>query len=249
MERLSMVVARLTSPSSPSSLPTKPENASLRQALADRLTLSEAVEVVGKMLAARGSGQPHNPTGYIGALSAALMEYPRQIALQCAEPLKGVCRETRFLPEIADIVAWCEPRTNEMRRPIDEEERDRAFAARRRQMAEEAQRWEEVRKRRLSADEMKAKYGPSWGISQPAEDPVLREANARLLAEGNERELLRQYAAAGLEPQRASDGTPISLSLVKLCVPSARRRPMRQPQQRRAVHRTARQGGRRYGRR
>jgi hypothetical protein len=216
MRQLTIDLAKSTSQNSHSTLPTKPENASLRQALADRLALSEAIDAVGKMLSARGSGQPSDPRGYIGAISAALMQYPRQVALQCTDPLKGVLRDMHFLPEISDVIAWCEKATAAMRKPVEEEDRDARFAAERRQRAEEAKAWEEDRKNRPNIDELKAKHGDNWGIIQEQQDRANAADSARHMAEANERALLAEYAAAGIEPRRASDGTLLSLSLLQL---------------------------------
>jgi len=74
---------------------------------------------------------------------------------------------------------------------------------------------EERKKARPTIDELKAKYDPTWGIAQPVDEPAVREATTRRLAEINERGLLAEYAAAGLEPQRTSDGTLLSLSLLR----------------------------------
>lgn len=98
------------SASSPSKWPTKYASGKLRQALVDRLTLSEAVDAVGRLISAFPNGGQQSSKGYIGALSALLLEYPRQIALECADPVKGVARATKFLPTIADIVGWCDER-------------------------------------------------------------------------------------------------------------------------------------------
>src|SRR5262245_787861 len=134
------VLERPTSQSSPSTSLSK-STTTLRQVLADRLTHVEALEAVGKMLSSRGSGQPHDPKGYLGALAAVLMEYPKTVALKCADPIKGVCRETRFLPEIADIVKWCERETDALRKPVDQDDRDQHFARERKRMAEEDAYW------------------------------------------------------------------------------------------------------------
>ena len=47
-------------------------------------------------------------TSYIGAIAQLLTQYPRSVALACADPKKGVAASTRFLPTPGDIVPWCE---------------------------------------------------------------------------------------------------------------------------------------------
>jgi len=77
--------------------------------LADRLIFSEAVKLVGQLLACypNGGGQEKS---YIGALAAVLVEYPRMVAQECCDVTKGVARKTRFLPTPADLVAFCDAR-------------------------------------------------------------------------------------------------------------------------------------------
>jgi hypothetical protein len=107
----------------PESLPTRRENSNVKQALKDRLLISEAIVAVGRMI--RGyanSGQAGK--AYIGAMADLLMRYPREVALRCVEPF-GVPKETRFLPTPADVIAWCEKAV----RPMHEEaEREDSFA-------------------------------------------------------------------------------------------------------------------------
>ena len=100
MEKLPLVTK-------PNSLPAKLENSNVKRALADRLFLSEALEAVSDML----RGYPNRSQAdksYIGAIGELLMQYPRQVAMRCADPFTGVARETHFLPTVSDIVAWCE---------------------------------------------------------------------------------------------------------------------------------------------
>jgi hypothetical protein len=201
---------------SPSTSLTKPANASMRQALADRLTLSEAIETVGKMI--RGyanAGQAGR--SYIGAIAELLARYPRSVALGAADLATGVPSETRFLPTPADVVAWCERETSAMRKVIEVEDRDAMIERQRQLRAEDAAAWEAKRKDRPNYDELKAKYGPTWGLSaQTEEDTAVRDSRMRQLAEANERALLAEYEAADLEPKRTRDGTLISFSLLRL---------------------------------
>lgn len=216
MERVTVDIKKLTSQSSHSISPTNSGNAPLRQALADRLGEIEAIEAIGKLLKAFPNGSPPDPKGYIGALAAILREYPRQVALRCADPIKGVSRETKFMPTVADLVAYCERETEAMRKPVDVEDHYAAIARQNRVRANDQDQWAEKRKMRPTYDELRAKYGPTWGIAQPCEEPATKAASARMLAEANERALLAEYQAAGLEPQRQPDGVLISLTLLRL---------------------------------
>src|SRR6476646_2000605 len=109
-------------PSSPSTLPMRRENSNVRRALADRLMLSEAIDAVGRMI--RGyanSGQAGK--SYIGAIAELLMHYPRSVALRCADPYRGVARETKFMPTPADVIGFCERTTAPMHEEAAREER------------------------------------------------------------------------------------------------------------------------------
>lgn len=91
-------------------LQSKSGNASVRRASDDRMTLSEAIEAVGLMIDCYPQGRAQLTDSYIGNIAALLCEYPRGVAMECIDPRRGVMRETKFLPTVADIVQWCEPR-------------------------------------------------------------------------------------------------------------------------------------------
>jgi hypothetical protein len=85
--------------------------------------MQEAIEAVGKMLNAYPNARDGIRDGYMGTIAALLCQYPRSVALSCANPINGVCRETKFLPTVAEVVAWCEPNTGHMRRTVEFEHR------------------------------------------------------------------------------------------------------------------------------
>ncbi len=109
-----------TAPESSLSWPAKGK---LRRALADRLMLSEAIDAVGRMLDANPNGRNGVSDSYIGNMAALLCTFPRLIALQCADPIKGVVTKTKFIPTVADVVQWCEPLTADMQRSVAREDR------------------------------------------------------------------------------------------------------------------------------
>jgi len=71
------------------------------------LTSAEAIAATSQLLAAFPHVKSTSPAGFIGAVAALLTEYPRQVALKCANPVKGIARECKFL-SIAELVEWCE---------------------------------------------------------------------------------------------------------------------------------------------
>jgi hypothetical protein len=128
------------------------------------MTLSEALEAIGGLLQAFPNGGRQADKAYIGVLAATLMQYPRSLALECADPLRGAAQETRFLPTVADLVAWCQRRTYHMQSIVDREDWEAAIVAERQATAEAEQRLAEARKTRPTYDQLKAMYGPNWGL-------------------------------------------------------------------------------------
>lgn len=142
----------------------KSGSGNLRQALADRLMLSEAMDAVMKLVAAFPNGGADAGRGYLGALASILVTYPRIVALKCADPIQGVARETKFLPTVSDIVAWCERNTDDMKRPVEREDREARLLREVRERADADKKLSTDRSKRLTYEELQAKYGPNWGI-------------------------------------------------------------------------------------
>src|SRR5262245_47895345 len=105
-------------------LSMKRDGSNVQQVLSQRLTVSEAIALVIRML----SGYPNKDRtddGYTGALAEILMYYPRTVAQACANPIHGVVRECKYMPVPADVIAWCE----RCARPLHEEaEREQRIA-------------------------------------------------------------------------------------------------------------------------
>jgi hypothetical protein len=94
----------------------------VRWALQDRLIPSEAIEAVGAMIDAIPNGRAAITDSYIGNIASLLCQYPRQVALGCADPLRGVLTKTRFVPTICDVVEWCDPQREAMQRTVRRED-------------------------------------------------------------------------------------------------------------------------------
>lgn len=144
----------------PANWPQKYDAKSLRVALADRLTLSEAVEQVARLLDQWPNGRKGVADGYIGALAAVLADYPRCVALRCCNPLKGVARATDYLPTIATVVAFCERETAALRGIVDGDDHEKRI------QAEMARRREEERPRaqRETLAQLRERHGANWGL-------------------------------------------------------------------------------------
>src|SRR5262245_5509785 len=120
-------------PSKPSGSQTLAANASrsLAAAYSERLTMSEAVEAVGRMLAAFPNTRDGVRDGYMGVMAQLLTRYPRQTALRCAHPIDGVIRECKFLPTVAEAIKWLEREQLPLQRASDWERRSREQLAER----------------------------------------------------------------------------------------------------------------------
>lgn len=201
--------------------------------LADRMTYAEAVEAVGKLLGAFPNGSPANAKGYIGALAAVLVDSPKSIAIKCADPLQGVARETRFLPTVADLVAWIEREKAGLLETVARDDFNATAIREAQQRRDEAVRLGEARKARPTYAELKAKYGDNWGIGKPESERkrIGNELAAARLREANETFLQREYAAAGVDPIDAGHGIAVSPELhrrIQETCPHARRAPHRE---------------------
>lgn len=199
----------------PSGLPNLRDPQSVRVALTDRLSLSEAISVVGQMLRGYPNGQ-QVPDSYIGALAEVLAQYPRCVASYAGDFVRGVPRETRFLPTPADLIVWLEREVAHLRQIVQRDDEHQALIRQQQARAEQAEKAEAARAARPTYDDLKAKYGPNWGIGQPT-DEAATHAKAQLaarMAAANRTMLLREYA--GAEPVEAAPGIPVSVTLRRM---------------------------------
>ena len=185
--------------------------ANVRKAMTDRMAYSEAVEGVGKLVAAFPNGSPANAKGYIGALAAVLADYPRVIAAKCCDPLKGVARDTRFLPTVADLVGWCERELAELRAIVDRDDFEKACAQQQRDLRAAEQKLADDRKLRPTLQQLQEQHGTNWGI-QDQQEMRAKTASTDLLLEANRRTFERECRRAGVDPTTAT----VSPELVRL---------------------------------
>jgi hypothetical protein len=173
--------------------------------------LSEALDHVDKLLQGFPNGGANAGKGYIGALAAALAEYPRMVAKKCCDPVHGIARETKFLPTVADVVAFCERETAELRRPVDREDHDRKLREEFTRRAEDEKFWAADRAARPTLDELRAKHGPTYGLKDDPRTPEQLRVSRETMERANRTALERECAAAGMDPDRG-----VSPSLVKV---------------------------------
>ena len=120
------------------------------------MTLSEALEAVTSIVGCYPNGGANAGDSYLGALAHMLMDYPRQVALHCADGRNGIVRTCKFLPTPSDLVNWCEKETAMLYQRAENEER----AVQQIESRIEFEREQgEGRRHRLTYDELKEKYG------------------------------------------------------------------------------------------
>lgn len=157
----------------------------MRAALSDRLLLSEALEVVGVMLRGYANGGRDAGASYQGALAETLMHYPRCIAAYAGDVKRGVPSTTGFLPTPAAIIAWAEKETDELRAIVVRDDHYAGIQRDMQQAAKDEATLTAARAKRPTYDDLKEKYGPTWGITDPTQKkPVQtrRQAQDALIA-------------------------------------------------------------------
>lgn len=101
--------------------PVKSEKSSVQKALDDRLLFSEATDLASTLLDQFPNAK-NSADGFIGSIANILGQYPRQVSLKCADPLRGVARHHDFLT-INNLVSWCEKETEPLRMDVVRENR------------------------------------------------------------------------------------------------------------------------------
>lgn len=186
---------------------------SVRAALSDRLTLSEAIRVVAEMLRGYPNGNTASDS-YIGALAEVLGHYPRCVAARAGKVFNGVPSTTKFLPTPADIIAWCEREKADLQGIVDREDRDARIIEAVRALSTEAAQWDEKRKSRPTLAELKSMHGENWGIQQDRAEAIAQAKNLELGQRANAVLLRREWGNGA--PPESSPGVPMSRALVDL---------------------------------
>lgn len=184
----------------------------MQRAIDDRMSLSEAIEAAGRIVGCYPNGGANAGGGYVGALAETLRGYPRGTAVRCADKARGIMRECKFLPTVADVVAWCERESwplyeaGARERRIEQQMADREHAP---PSAESIARVEEMRldcMRRLDPGQS---------------DDEIEKREARAAAE-RKRRMAEVRAEWGDAPAPTIAGFPVSKELANLmCAPAA----------------------------
>jgi hypothetical protein len=84
--------------------------------------MPEALDLVGKLINAT---YPNSklPNSYIGNTAALMLDYPKSIAVACLHPTRGIARDCKFPPSVAEIVKWCESDFGHLKRAYEYDQR------------------------------------------------------------------------------------------------------------------------------
>lgn len=177
------------------------------------MTPSEGIEAATRVLGCYpkrltdGTGD-----GYLGALAAVLCSYPKQVAQRCSDPILGITRECKFLPTVADIVAWCERNTAPLWNSADREARiERQLADRAQPQVSSAQRERIAAGLNELAESMRAGMQPT---------PEQLEARAQKDAESRQHRIAQIRAEWNGSPPTIA-GIPVSRELADKLIDAA----------------------------
>lgn len=96
----------------------------LQKIAESRITMSEAVRLVGQIVRGYPNGGNSAGKGYVGAMAEVLTRYPVPTATRAADPYAGVTRSCPdFLPTVPQLIAWCEKDADGYHRAIEREMR------------------------------------------------------------------------------------------------------------------------------
>jgi len=161
-------------------------------------------------------GEANDPATFITSVAAVLARYSEAVVLYVTDPRTGLASKGDWLPTIHEIVAECEKLEEAGRRLVERKELEEKTL---RERAE----FEAKSAKRPSLDELRAKYGPNWGLSpvEKTDAEHERKKAARAVKEmaASERKILDEYKRLNRDPVYAADGIVVSPELVDLLEP------------------------------
>jgi hypothetical protein len=147
------------------------------------------------------SGEANDPEVYTTAVIATLARYPAHIVRAVCDPVNGLPSRAKFLPTISELRQDCERlQAREARIAAMRAQAQRTLAERRAAAAAA-----DARKRRPTLDELRAKYGPNWGLTGGGGATHELDADARrrrmeLTLDANRRQFVKECKRAGVSP-------------------------------------------------
>jgi hypothetical protein len=152
-------------------------------------------------------GDANDPQTYTASITAVLSRYPADIMREVTDPRTGLASRLDWLPTVKEVHDACEtieqPRRHAAQREIEL-----------RRQREDLAKFEEARKAAPSLEDLKAKHGPSWGLSvAESETPEAQQKRREALERANRVLFDRECAAAGVDPSKGV--SPALIALVR----------------------------------
>jgi hypothetical protein len=113
------------------------------------------------LFSAYRADQYADPDGFLTSLGLVFEQYADEVIVWVTDPRTGVQRGSPWPPSISEVVKACDNRAAELAR---QERYVNWGRGNDRQL-------EKPVDKRPTADELKAKYGPDWGITEPPPAP------------------------------------------------------------------------------
>lgn len=140
-------------------------------------------------------GEANDPETYTAAVSAVLSLYSPEIVHRITDPRTGLAGRSKFLPTVSEVREACEEEAQREARLIQHQSQIA------RQLAER-KRDEEERANipRPSYEELKAKYGPEWGLMTEKKDDKAQQTRRDSQVRANQSYFEKQCEKAGVDP-------------------------------------------------
>lgn len=158
------------------------------------MSRAEAAALVDRLLGSYPSASLADPEIYITAVISLLAAYPLWAGERA---VRKVVETLKFVPTIAEVKPILEE-TVRVRRYAAEWEHEAGLL-----LASRTKLLEGPREQRMTYDELKAKYGPNWGIGGAEAKPVetAEQARDKLVAIAGQ-EAFDACPAAGYDPRK-----------------------------------------------
>jgi hypothetical protein len=116
------------------------------------------------------TGEANDPDTYVAAISATLARYSEQIITDVTHPVGGLPSKKSWLPTVKEVFDACEELA-------DWDRRKNTYARQVREQMDEIAAQDKLQSQeRPTLEEMKAKYGPNWGMTptEPAKKSTFK---------------------------------------------------------------------------
>jgi len=153
-------------------------------------------------------GDANDPETYTAAVAAVLAQYPPDVVTSVTDPRSGLPGRMQWLPTVKEVRDACEAI---VQRSAAADERVQQGQ---RQLETRAE--SEKPRERLTAEQMKEKYGANYGLARDDEGHEKAKAlKSAVIMRGNSRSFEAECRAAGVDPTRATVSPSLAADIVE----------------------------------